>query len=234
MVSVDVAIVGGGVVGLAAARAIASADRTVCLLERHPRAGMETSTHNSGVIHAGIYYPPGTLKARLCVEGSRLLYEYCAARNVPHERIGKLILAEPAQTDVLDGLFRCGEANGADGLAQVDADFVKRREPHIRPMPGIYSPNTGIVEAESLVRALAADCQDRDVLMLPGTTLAGGEFTGRAYQLRTDREIFEARVVVNAAGLYADEVSHALGGEAFRIYPVRGDTRSSWPRSAIG
>lgn len=223
LITVDVAVIGGGVVGLAAARALASPDRTVCLIERHARPGMETSTHNSGVIHAGIYYPPGTLKARLCIEGSRLLYEYCAARGVPHARVGKLILAEPEQRTQLEALARCGKANGAEDLCLVEPDFVRKREPHIRPLPGIYSPNTGIVEAEALVRALAGDCRDRDVLMLPGTTFAGGEWRDNAFEVRTSREVFHAKVIVNAAGLYSDDVSRALGGEIFQIYPVRGE-----------
>jgi L-2-hydroxyglutarate oxidase LhgO len=220
---VDVAIIGGGVAGLAAARAIAAPNLTVCLLERHPRPGMETSTHNSGVIHAGIYYPPGSLKARLCVEGQRRLYEYCEMRRVPHARTGKLILGEGSERPALERLFNRGRENGATDLLLVEPDFVKRREPHVRPLPGIYSPSSGIVEAEALVRTLAADCNERGVLILHGTTLEAGERRGGDFELRTSREIFHARVVVNAAGLFADDVSRMLGGEHFRIYPARGE-----------
>jgi glycerol-3-phosphate dehydrogenase len=223
METVDVAIVGGGVIGLAVARAIAAPNLTVCLLERHPRLGMETSTHNSGVIHAGIYYPTESLKARLCVEGRRRLYEYCAARRVPHARVGKLILAEPSQQSALETLLKRGWENGVTDLQIVDEQFVKHREPHVRPMPGIYSPSTGILEAEALVRALAADCAERDVLILHGTKVDAGQPTPHGFELKTSREIFRASVVVNAAGLFSDEVSMLLGGQRFTIYPVRGE-----------
>ncbi len=221
--TVDVAVIGGGAIGLAAARAIAAPDRTVCLLERRPRPGMETSTHNSGVIHAGIYYPAGSLKARLCVSGMQQLYEYCARRGVPHRRIGKLIVADASQESQLPVLLGRGQTNGVPGLELVDASFTRKREPHIRPMAALYSPNTGIVEAEALVRALADDCTDRSVMVLPATNIEAGDRRGHVFELKTAREAFQARVVVNAAGLYADDVSKLFGGERFRIYPSRGE-----------
>jgi L-2-hydroxyglutarate oxidase LhgO len=239
MVIVDVAVIGGGVVGLAAARALATPERTVCLLERHPRPGMETSTHNSGVIHAGIYYPAGSLKARLCVEGRRRLYEYCSARHVPHLRTGKLIVAGPGQHAQLEALLACGRTNGVDDLELVDSAFVTQREPHIRAHSAIYSPSTGVVEAEAFVRALAADCNDRGVLMLPASRLEGGDWREGAFELKTPRESFRARTVVNAAGLYTDDVSQMLGGERFRIYPMRGEyaeltrARQEWLRGLV-
>ena len=222
METVDVAVIGGGVIGLAVARAIAAPNLTVCLLERHPRLGMESSTHNSGVIHAGIYYPAGSLKAKLCVEGMHALYAYCQSHGIAHARIGKLIVAEATEQSKLESLFACGRENGAE-LELVGADFTKRREPSIRALPALYSPRTGIVETEALVRALAADCSDRDVMVLPGTKLEGGDFRDGEFELKTSRELFRSRIVVNAAGLYADEVSQTLGGESFRIYPARGE-----------
>ena len=131
---IDVAVIGAGVVGLAAARAIAERGHSVCILEREPRPGMGTSTHNSQVIHAGIYYPAGTLKARLCVEGARMLYEFCETYNVPHDRCGKLVvIQDDSELDELEALKARGEANGTRGLRIVDAQFIRAREPHPAP-----------------------------------------------------------------------------------------------------
>jgi len=126
METIDVVVVGGGVSGLAAGAAIARTGRDVCVLERHPRPGMDTSTRNSGVIHAGLYYPPGSLKARLCVEGARDLYAFCERHHVPHARCGKLIVAlDDGEVAGLAALKARGEANGAEGLEIVDQDNKK-------------------------------------------------------------------------------------------------------------
>jgi L-2-hydroxyglutarate oxidase LhgO len=221
---IDVLVVGGGVTGLAAARALAMGGFSTALVERHPRPGLDTSTHNSGVIHAGIYYPAGSLKARLCVEGRHLMYGFCAEHGVDHARCGKLIVANDAQEEEqLDVLLKRGRGNGVEGLTLVDPDFVAAREPHVHARAALFSPESGIVNAEELVKALLRTGQTAGVMFLPGTRLVHARPIPGGMELRTERETIVAGQVVNAAGLYADDVSSLLGGERFTIYPCRGE-----------
>ncbi len=224
MERIDVAVIGAGVTGLASARAIAGRGFSTCLIERHARPGLDTSTHNSGVIHAGLYYPAGSLKARLCVEGRRLMYDFCATHHVPHVRCGKVVVAaEATEIEALEALFARGVGNGVEGLALVDRAFVAAREPAVHCVAALHSPETGIVNAEELVRALLGSGEAEGVIFLPATRLLGADPLDGGMALRTERETILARHVVNAAGLYADEVSQLLGGERFTIYPVRGE-----------
>jgi L-2-hydroxyglutarate oxidase LhgO len=224
MERIDVLVVGAGVTGLASALAIARRGHSVCVIERHPRAGLDTSTHNSGVVHAGIYYPPGTLKAKLAVEGGPLLYEFCAAAGVPYARCGKLIVSKDrSEFGKLVELRDRGDANGVEGLRLVDRDFVRQREPNVHACAALFSPNSGHVEAEALVKALLRAGEEAGVVFLPGTSIAGADRGRDGMIVSTASEKIAARIVVNAAGLYADDVSKALGGERFTIYPCRGE-----------
>lgn len=224
MEQIDTAVIGGGVVGLAAALAVARRGRSVCVLEKEPRPGMATSTHNSQVIHAGIYYPAGSLKAQHCVDGARRMYEFCAQYGVLHRRCGKLIVAyDETEIPSLEQLHATGAANGVEGLAIIDAPAVRALEPNIRAAAALISPNSGILDAEALVRTLARLVSDRGGFVLPGARVVTGESRENGIEVVTSAERIRARSVVNAAGLYADDVSAALGGSSFRIHPCRGE-----------
>lgn len=231
MTDVDVIVIGAGVSGLACAAELARAGRSVCVLERHPRPGMDTSTHNSGVIHAGIYYPPGSLKARLCVEGRDLMYAFCREHDIPHARSGKLIVAADAgEIPALEKLAATGRANGVADLEMVDAAFVRAHEPNVAAVAALNSPSTGILWPEGVVHALLRIAQAHDAVFLPATPLVGAEAADGHLTIVTPRERISASVVVNAAGLFADKVSALLGGEAFTIYPARGEYAELAPR----
>jgi L-2-hydroxyglutarate oxidase LhgO len=224
MDSIDVLVVGAGLSGLSCALAAASRGRSVAVLERHPRPGMDTSTHNSGVIHSGIYYPTGTLKARLSVEGAARLYAFCRTHGVPHVRCGKLVVAATeADLPALEALLTRGRANGVEHLQIVDRAFVAAREPAVAAAVALFSPDTGIVDAEALVAALARAAEAAGAILLPGTAVIGTAAAADHIAVMTPRETIAARQVVNAAGLYADVVSRLLEGEAFAIHPCRGE-----------
>ena len=220
----DALIVGGGAVGLSAALAVASRGRTVALAERHRRLGAETSTHNSGVIHAGLYYPPASLKAQLCVEGAERLYAFCRRAAVPHDRCGKLIVARADhELPALEALARQASGNGVTGLELLDGPALGRYEPHVCGRAGLWSPNSGRVDQDLLLRALAARAADAGAILLRGATLRHADPRRGGFDVTLERETFGARALVNAAGLDADVVSARCGGERFTIYPCRGE-----------
>jgi L-2-hydroxyglutarate oxidase LhgO len=224
VVHVDVAVIGGGVTGLASALSLARAGASVCVLERDGKVGRATSTHNSGVIHAGLYYPPGSLKARLCVEGRDLLYAFCATHQIPHARGGKLVIAASAEeVPALEALHRRSHDNGVSSVTLVDAAFVSAKEPNVRAVAALWSPDTGIIEAEALVKTLERLCHDADVAIVVGSPLTGAETKAEGIEIVTPHERFMASTVVNASGLHADTTSQQLGGMTFKIYPCRGE-----------
>ena len=231
----NILIVGGGVVGCAVARAVSERWSDVFLVEQMPKFGMGASTRNSGVIHSGIYYPPGSLKARLCVAGNRMMYEFCAAHKVPHRNCGKLVVAHDARQEAaLEQLAANGRANGVEGLRLVDRAAVRAREPHIEASSALEVPSTGIVSAEDLVKTLARMASEKGANLLPrarvvrmepradsvAVTLAEG---GTDDPDGPTEETIEARCVINCAGLFSDEVAALLGNRKHRIYPVRGE-----------
>jgi glycerol-3-phosphate dehydrogenase len=232
MHKVSVVIVGGGVVGCAIAHALSGRWPDVFLLEQMPKLGMATSSRNSGVIHSGIYYPKESLKARHCLEGNRLTYEFCAAHGVPHRRTGKLVVAAHSGEEAeLAALQARGEGNGVENIRLLDASEVGKREPHLRGVAALEIPSTGICSAEELVRAYARLATDRGASILTHARVTQLDPLAAAIRVTmevgepvdTETETFETKCLVNAAGLYSDEVAAMLGNTSWTIYPVRGE-----------
>jgi L-2-hydroxyglutarate oxidase LhgO len=229
----DVAIVGAGALGLAAAAALAAAGRSVAVLERGAGIARETTSRNSQVIHAGLYYPAGSWKARLCREGRERLYERCRRLRIPHRRLGKLVVAvEEAERAGLERLCALGTGNGAPGLAIVDGAEVRRLEPAVRAVAALVSPDTGIVDAHALCLSWLAEAEAHgawlalrhDVVSIEAR--AGG-FRVAALGPDGARSELECAALVNAAGLDADRVAALAGidvdARGWRLRPCKGD-----------
>jgi len=230
--AVEVVVIGAGVVGLAAAAAAAARGREVLVLERHDSFGRETSSRNSEVIHAGIYYPAGSLRARFCVEGRRELLRLAEAHSIPFRLPGKIIIAL-AEDDlpVLEDLRRRGEANGVEGLRLIEAGEVRKLEPRVRAVGGLLSPGTGIVDSHRLMAhyehrvnqagTVAYNCE------LIGLDRVGGDWRLRVRDADGDEMELSSRVVVNAAGLGASAVAALAGmdtaGSGYTVYPCKGE-----------
>jgi L-2-hydroxyglutarate oxidase LhgO len=232
MSQVSVVIAGGGVVGCAIAHAISGRWPDVFLLEQMPKLGMMTSSRNSGVIHSGIYYPKGSLKARHCLEGNRLTYEFCEAHGVPHRRTGKLIVAIDArEEEELSVLKARGEANGVDGMRLLGQAKIRKREPQVIGVAALEIPSTGICAAEEMVRAYARIATEQGAHVLTHARVKALEPTGETIRVTVEigeapavaTETIETRCFVNAAGLFADEMAGLLGNTTWKIYPVRGE-----------
>lgn len=239
----NILIIGGGVVGCAIARVVSERWQDVFIVEQFPRLGMATSTRNSGVNHSGIYYPKNSLKARHCVEGNPLTYEFCAKHNVPFRHCGKLVVAAGTHEEAeLVALKKRGEDNGVEGLRLIDGGEIRKREPHIQGCAALDVPSTGIVSAEELVHAYARLATNQGAHIVNRAKVISLEPAGKTIRVGlrigaeedSQAETIEARCVINAAGLYADEVAALLGNLSWKIYPVRGEyCEVRGPRSAL-
>lgn len=223
--SLDVVVVGAGVVGLAVARQLACAGREVIAIERNPRIGEEASSRNSEVIHAGIYYPTGSLKARLCVLGKELLYRYCAERGVQHRRCGKLIIARGAeQCDKLEALRAKATANGVEDLRWLAAEEVAKLEPEVDCTAGLLSPSTGILDSHGFMSALRAELEAAGGTVVLDSEFVSGSAEADGFSLlirdRDGESRIRSRTLVNAAGLHASRVAWALDGLGTEHVPV--------------
>ena len=216
MEKVDCVVIGAGVVGLAVARALALAGREVIILEEAGAIGTETSSRNSEVIHAGIYYPPGSAKAALCVEGKALLYRYCEERGIGHRRCGKLIVATTAaQVAALHKILAQAAANGVHDLRLLTAEEAMAMEPALRCVAALHSPSTGIVDSHGLMLAYQGEAEDHGAMRALQSPVTGGELVAQGISLDVggaEPMQITARTVINSAGLMAQRFAAALRG----------------------
>ncbi len=218
MEQIDAVVIGAGVVGLAVGRALALSGREVLVLESENAIGMGTSSRNSEVIHAGIYYPAGSLKARLCVQGKNMLYAYCTERGVAHQRLGKLIVAtSPEQVQALDGIMAKAAANGVHDLQKLSAAEAKALEPALACEAALLSPSTGVVDSHGLMLALQGDMENAGgllALVSPVQRIAVRQGTA-SHPIRVttqDGTELACKVLVNAAGLNAVALARGMDG----------------------
>ena len=228
----DVAIIGGGIVGLATARAITRRlpGAAVCVVEKETQPGTHQTGHNSGVLHTGLYYTPGSLRARLCVQGRRALAEFCDEAGLPLRRGGKVVVATTqAQIPRLEELHRRGAANGLRGLRRMTATELREVEPHAQGVAALHVPDAAVVDFAAVARRLAADLPG-DVLL--GAPLEAVELAGDV-RLHCGGTSLSARLAVGCAGLHADRVARLAGARpSLRIIPFRGEYYRLTPVSA--
>jgi L-2-hydroxyglutarate oxidase len=224
--SCDIAVVGGGILGLAAARelCVRHPSLAVAVLECEREVGAHQTGHNSGVVHAGIYYAPGSLKARLCTTGARELYEYCEERGIAHQRCGKVIVATTAaELPALAELERRGRANGVPDLERLDARGLEAIEPHARGVAALHSPHTGIADFRAVAEALAAEVREAGGVVATDCRVSALREGGRGVTVEHESGTTSARAAIACAGAWADRLAVDAGAPADpRIVPFRG------------
>jgi len=221
MEKLDAVVIGAGVVGLAVARALAMAGREVVILEAEDAIGTHTSSRNSEVIHAGIYYPKGSLKAKACVEGRELLYEYCATHDVPHRRCGKLIVAtHEGQVGELEKIESRAIGNGVADLTWLSVDQVRAMEPEVSCVAAMHSPSTGIIDSHALMLAYLGDAERHGAMLALKSRLLKARILPGKFELQVDgADPVACSVLVNSAGLRAPSVARAMQGFDGKLVP---------------
>lgn len=232
----DVVVVGAGIVGLAVARGLLEKhpDLNVTVFEKEPRVGFHQTGHNSGVIHSGIYYRPGSLKANLCVAGAGRLVDFCRTRGIPHEICGKVVVAErEEEVPALEELRRRGTANGVPGLKLLSPPEVREIEPHVSCIAGLLVPTTGIVHYGTVAAHYATVFEEAGGRLHTGTRVVGIRPEGRAVRVETTGGTVEAGTLINCGGLYSDRLAEMSGVRpGCRIVPFRGEYYTFRPERA--
>ncbi|MBN1871509.1 MAG: NAD(P)/FAD-dependent oxidoreductase [Candidatus Omnitrophica bacterium] len=240
---IDVAIIGAGVIGLAIAQTLCKGHRSIIVLEKNDTFGQETSSRNSEIIHSGIYYPKDFLKTRFCIEGNRLLYEYCRECDIPHKKIGKLIVARnDREVSKIEELFAQGNANGIEDLQLLGEEELLKLEPNVKAKCGVFSPSAGILDSHKFMDSLESYSRDNNVIMAYKCRVIGignkmGEYKIELVDADGEPVVLTVGVIINAAGLDSDKIAQMAGidvsaegykinyskGEYFRVRDIKKD-----------
>lgn len=227
MANYDLIIIGGGIIGCATALAIGSREPNlkVLLVEKESQLASHQTGHNSGVIHAGLYYRPGSLKAMTCTSGREKLYQFCEEQQIPHKRCGKIVVAtDEHELPVLEELGKRGKDNGLLGLEKLDSADLKKFEPHVHGIAGLYVPQTGIVNYRQVTEAMAQVFTKRGGTIQFDTAINEIQIKPGGYRLISSQGTFEARSIVNCAGLQSDRIARLAGLKPqLKIIPFRGE-----------
>jgi L-2-hydroxyglutarate oxidase len=225
--NIDLAVIGGGIVGCATALAISSRNPNlkIALFEKEASLASHQTGHNSGVIHAGLYYKPGSMKAETCASGREALYRFCAEHDIPHQRCGKVVVAvDESELSALEELERRGQANGLDGLQRLSASQLQEHEPHVRGVAGLFVPQTGIVDYVRVTQKLAELFKSRGGVIHSNSPVTKIQEKQDGYLIHSVQTSFETRSLVNCAGLHADQIARLAGlRPKLRIIPFRGE-----------
>lgn len=223
----DLVIIGGGIIGCAAAEALSARcpELDILLCEKEARLACHQTGHNSGVIHSGLYYQPGSLKATCCNEGREALYRFCAEQEIRHERCGKLVVAvNESELAALDELERRGKANGLAGILRLDAAEIRQHEPHVQGIAGLFVPQTGTVNFTEVTQALADLYARRGGSIRLNSMVSDIRRVDNGYQLQVNNETIETRGLINCAGLHCDRLARTAGlNFGLHIIPFRGE-----------
>ena len=224
----DVTVVGGGIVGLATALRIKEQNPSLKLLiiEKEDVVAKHQTGHNSGVIHSGLYYKPGSLKATNCIRGYDMLLDFCQKEDIKYDLCGKIVVAtRPEQISILDGLFERGKQNGLDGFKMLSAEQLKEYEPHVKGLKGFFVPQTGIIDYTDVCKKYLAKTQKLGGEIVFGEKVEGISTKNNVSVVKTSKNTYETKLVVNCAGLYSDKVGQMTDERAnnLRITPFRGE-----------
>jgi len=224
----DVTVVGGGIVGLATALRIKEQNPSLKLLiiEKEDVVAKHQTGHNSGVIHSGLYYKPGSLKATNCIRGYKMLLDFCEKEEIKYDLCGKIVVAtRPEQISILDGLFERGKQNGLDGFKMLSAEQLKEYEPHVKGLKGFFVPQTGIIDYTDVCKKYLAKTQKLGGEIVFGEKVEGVSTKNNVSVVKTSKNTYETKLVVNCAGLYSDKVGQMTDERAnnLRITPFRGE-----------